>query len=118
MALKSFFETGVHQLRHSQAKQQMPQTVNHMKRVRVPKAKKEKSTEKSSTRDETPLKKSVIFPAYVWEAVASEAKRQRRTLTGQVEFIVVCYFRLDNDLENDKEKSLDARPAEVVHLAY
>lgn len=45
------------------------------------------------------IKRSVNFPQYVWDALAKEARRQKRTLTAQLEFIVCEYFHLVDDVD-------------------
>lgn len=69
----------------------------------VPKMKSHKSkqaetqeTEKLPTlRDETIIKTSINLPKYCFDALKNEAKKQRRTISGQVEIILVQYFALD-----------------------
>ncbi|MBO0719198.1 MAG: hypothetical protein J2P41_00115 [Blastocatellia bacterium] len=54
----------------------------------------EKETEKPK-RDKRPLKKSVILPAYVWDALATDAELRRRTMAKQIEVILVNHYALD-----------------------
>lgn len=54
-------------------------------------------------RDETPLKKSIVLPAYVWDVLESDSKRQRRTMAKQIEVILVDHYALDpQKIDTDK----------------
>ena len=67
---------------------------------RKPKTLERKSRSVSSSlRDETLVKRSLYFPQYVWEAVEIEAKRQKRSLTSQIEWMLCNDLRIEEDLK-------------------
>jgi len=57
-------------------------------------------------RNEKPLKKSIILPAYVWESLEKEAKEQRRTVAKQTEVILIAYFNLEPGLFKSEKDTL------------
>lgn len=52
-----------------------------------------------------PKKKSIALPMFIWEALAEEARIERRTMTKQLEFILIQHFKIDV-----REISAEARP--------
>lgn len=47
-------------------------------------------------RDETEVARTMRFPKYVWDALSVDAKRCRRSMTSQLEALVVAYLELES----------------------
>ena len=62
----------------------------------------DKKNSNKPERNEQPKKKSVILPAYLWDSLLEEAKKQRRTMTKQIEVILVEYYGYEAKLDFDK----------------
>lgn len=61
----------------------------------------------TETRNEEPITKSVILPAYLWDIVIADAKRCRRSMPKHLEAILTRVYKLESNIELDEE-GLDA----------
>ena len=58
---------------------------------------------KVEVRDKEKKPRSVVLPAYIWEALEKDAERCHRTVTKQIEAIFSRYYKLDANVELDEE---------------
>lgn len=54
-------------------------------------------------RNEEPITRSVILPAYLWDIVIADAKRCRRSLPKHLEAILTRVYKLESNIELDEE---------------
>jgi hypothetical protein len=58
-------------------------------------------------RNEEPVTKSVILPAYIWDIVIADAKRCRRSMPKHLEAILIKVYKIESNVELD-EQGLEA----------
>lgn len=66
------------------------------------------------SRNEELKPRSVVLPAYIWETLEEDAKRCRRSVTKQIEALLVRYYKLEAGIELDEE-ALDSTFHAVSH---
>ena len=44
--------------------------------------------------DKTPERKSIVLPAYIWRVLEGDAEDQLRTLSRQIEAVMINYYQL------------------------
>jgi len=59
--------------------------------------------EELEERNEEPITRSVILPAYLWDIVIADAKRCRRSMPKHLEAILTRVYRLESNVELDEE---------------
>lgn len=57
----------------------------------------------TETKNEEPITRSVILPAYLWDIVIADAKRCRRSLPKHLEAILTRVYKLESNIELDEE---------------
>lgn len=72
----------------------------------------------SPDREETLIKRSIAFPDYVWNAVAAEAKREKRNVTAQIEYILCKWLHLEGDDVAVKDESEAAASRRVYNVEW
>lgn len=65
--------------------------------------KRDAMKEKVEARNKEKKPRSVVLPAYIWEALEKDAERCHRTVTKQIEAIFSRYYKLNTDVELDEE---------------
>lgn len=48
----------------------------------------------STEPNKTPERKSIVLPAYIWRVIEKEAEDQLRTLSRQIEAVMINYYQL------------------------
>lgn len=59
-------------------------------------------------RNEESKPRTVNLPAWLWEAIEKDADRCRRSITKQVEAILVCYYDPEANLELNRHALTEA----------
>jgi len=59
-------------------------------------------TMKAEERNEEPKKASVILPRYLWDILEKDAKRCRRSVTKQIEAILVRVYNVEANVDLDE----------------
>jgi hypothetical protein len=57
----------------------------------------------TENRNEEPITKSVILPAYLWDIVIADAKRCRRSMPKHLEAILTKVYKIESNVELDEE---------------
>jgi hypothetical protein len=63
----------------------------------------ERQTPVKEHNDDTPKTRSLVFPAYLWEAIDKDAKRCRRSTTKHLEALLVVAYGFESDVDFDQE---------------
>ncbi len=66
---------------------------------------------KIENRDDTPKPRSVVFPAWLWDAIDKDAKRCRRSTTKHLEALLVIAYGFESNVDFDEETLALARMA-------
>ena len=80
----------------------------YKKRTEPMKTKKKPPNPDRPKRDENPFRRSVTLPMYLWEVIDKEADERRRSMSKQIEFILVGHYELE-ELSPDEERVSDDR---------
>lgn len=60
------------------------------------------------TRNEEPKKASIILPQYLWDIVEKDAKRCRRSVTKQIEAILVRVYNVEANVDLNEQAITEA----------
>jgi len=66
---------------------------------------------KTENQDDTPKTRSVVFPAWLWDAIDKDAKRCRRSTTKHLEALLVVAYGFEANVDFDEETLALARYA-------